>query len=127
MFKLKLNNKTIHLKWGTWAMREFCAINNISIDKYFEILGKTQYDLDTVVKLIYIGYKSSCVSNKQPVEYNEDDVCDWIDELGGLFNTEGQFIEYVKYIISNTVTTVQGVVKEEKKKPNKAKLGRHIS
>jgi hypothetical protein len=123
MFELKLNNKTIQLKWGTWAMREFCAIKNINIDKYFELLGKSQYDLDILVKMIYIGYKSACVSNKQEVEFTEDDVCDWIDELGGIYNTEGQFIEYVKYIVSNTVTTVQGVVKEEKKKPNKAKLG----
>jgi hypothetical protein len=123
MFELKLNNKTIPLKWGTWAMREFCVANNIGIDKYFELLGKTQFDLDLVVKMIYIGYKSACVSNKQDVEYTENDVCDWMDEIGGLFNTEGQFIEFVKYIISTTVTTVQGTVKEEKKKPNKTKLG----
>ena len=123
MFILKLNNKTIPLKWGTWAMREFCVANNIGIDKYFELLGKTQFDLDLVVKMIYTGYKSACVSSKQPIEYDENDVCDWIDELGGLFNTEGQFIEFVKYIISVTVTTVQGVAKEEKKKPNKTKLG----
>lgn len=123
MFELKLNNKTIHLKWGTWAMREFCVANNIGIDKYFELLGKTQYDLDMVVKMIHIGYKSACVSSKQPIEYEENDVCDWIDEIGGLFNTDGQFIEYVKYIISNTVTAVQGTAKEEKKKPNKVKLG----
>jgi len=123
MFELKLNNKTIHLKWGTWAMREFCVANNIGIDKYFELLGKTQFDLDLVVKMIYIGYKSACVSNKQDVEYTENDVCDWMDEIGGLFSTEGQFIEFVKYIISTTVTTVQGNVKEEKKKPSKTKLG----
>jgi hypothetical protein len=123
MYELKLNNKTIHLKWGTWAMREFCVVNNIGIDKYFELLGKSQLDLDLAVKMIHIGYKSGCVSNKQAIEYDENDVCDWIDELGGLFNTEGQFIEYVKYIISTTVTTVQGVAKEEKKKPNKTKLG----
>ena len=123
MFELKLNNKTIPLKWGTWSMREFCVANNIGIDKYFELLGKTQFDLDLVVKMIYIGYKSACVSNKEAVEYTEDDVCDWLDEIGGLFNAEGQFIEFVKYIISTTVTTVQGVAKEEKKKPNKTKLG----
>jgi len=123
MFELKLNNKIIPLKWGTWAMREFCVANNIGIDKYFELLGKTQFDLDLVVKMIYIGYKSACVSSKQDVEYTENDVCDWMDEIGGLFNTEGQFIEFVKYIISTTVTTVQGTVKEEKKKPNKTKLG----
>ena len=123
MFELRLNNKTISLKWGTWAMREFCVENNIGIDKYFELLGKTQFDLNLVVKMIYIGYKSACVSNKQSIDYTEVDVCDWIDELGGLFNTEGQFIEYVKYIVENTVTAVQGGAKEEKKKPNKSKLG----
>ena len=123
MFELRLNNKTISLKWGTWAMREFCVENNIGIDKYFELLGKTQFDLNLVVKMIYIGYKSACVSNKQPIEYTEVDVCDWIDELGGLFKTEGQFIEYVKYIVENTVTAVQGTPKEEKKKSNKSKLG----
>lgn len=123
MFELRLNNKTIQLKWGTWAMREFCIENNIGIDKYFELLGKTQFDLNLVVKMIYIGYKSACVSNKQPIEFTEVDVCDWIDELGGLFKTEGQFIEYVKYIVENTVTAVQGTSKEEKKKSNKAKLG----
>jgi hypothetical protein len=123
MFELRLNNKTISLKWGTWAMREFCIENNIGIDKYFELLGKTQFDLNLVVKMIYIGYKSACASNKQPIEYDEVDVCDWIDELGGLFKTEGQFIEYVKYIVENTVTAVQGMPKEEKKKSNKPKLG----
>jgi hypothetical protein len=73
--------------------------------------------------MIHIGYKSACVTNKEEVIYTENDVCDWLDEIGGLFNAEGQFIEFVKYIISTTVTTVQGVAKEEKKKPNKTKLG----
>jgi len=116
MFELKLNNKTIPLKWGTWSMREFCTENNITIDKYFELLGKTQYDLDTIVKMIYIGYKSACISNKQPIEYTDVDVCDWVDELGGLFNDKGQYIEYIKYIVENTITTVQGAAKVEKKK-----------
>jgi hypothetical protein len=123
MYELKLNNKTIQLKWGTWAMREFCIENNLTIDKYFELLGKSQFDLALIVKMFYIGYKSACKSNKESVEYTEDDVCDWIDELGGIFSSDGQFIDYIKYIISVTVTTVQGTPKEEKKKPSKAKLG----
>jgi hypothetical protein len=124
MFQLNVNNKTIHLKWGTWAMREFCIEREITIDKYFELLGKSQFDLDLVVKMFYIGYKSACISNKQPIEYSEIDVCDWIDELGGIYNQEGQFFEFIKYIVSQTVTTVQGTAKvEEKKKSNKTKLG----
>ena len=123
MFNLNVNNKTIPLKWGTWAMREFCVERGITIDKYFELLSKSQFDLDLVVKMFYIGYKSACISNKQPIEYTEVEVCDWIDELGGIYQPQGQFFEFIKYIVSQTVTTVQGNVKEEKKKSNKPKLG----
>lgn len=123
MFELRLNNKTIQLKWGTWAMREFCTAKGITIDKYFELLTNTHFDLDIIVKLVHIGYKSACVSNKITIEYDEVDACDWIDEIGSIFDTNGQLIEYVKYIISTTTTSVKSVESGEKKKPNKAKLG----
>jgi hypothetical protein len=123
MFELKLKETTINLKWGTWAMREVCKDKGITIDQYFELIGAKVLDLDTIIKLIYAGYKSACNSEKKPIEYTENDVCDWIDEIGGIFSTEGAIIEYFKYIIMNTVTTVSGTPKEEKKKSNKAKLG----
>ena len=123
MFELRLNNNNIQLKWGTWAMREFCNERNITIDKYFEVLGNNKFDLDIIVKLIHIGYKSACISNKQEIEFTENDVCDWIDEIGSIFQAEGQVLAYLKYIVQNTVTAVQGTPKEEKKKSNKAKLG----
>ena len=124
MFELKLNDKTIQLKWGTWAMREFCTTRNITIDKYFEVLGNTQLDIDIIVKLIHIGYLSACVSKKQDVEYTETDVCDWIDEIGSIFTAEGQVIDYIKYIVQNTVYALSGTPKEqEKKKSSKVKLG----
>ena len=118
MYELKLNNKTINLKWGTWAMREFCKDKGIAIDQYFELIGGKVLDLDTIIKLIYAGYKSACNTEKTPVEYTESDVCDWIDEVGGMFNSEGPIMEYFKYIITNTVTAVSGAPKEEKKKSN---------
>jgi len=123
MYKLELNNKTIDLKWGTWAMREFCKDKGITIDQYFELIGNTVLDLDTIVRLIYSGYKSACNSNKKPIEYTESDVCDWLDELGGMFAADGPLMGYFKYIIENTVTAVSGTPKEEKKKSNEAELG----
>jgi hypothetical protein len=116
MYKLELNNKTIDLKWGTWAMREFCKDKGIAIDQYFEIIGGKVLDLDTIIKLVYAGYKSACNSNKTSVDYTENEVCDWLDELGGMFNSEGPVMDYFKYIIQNTVTAVSGAPKEEKKK-----------
>jgi hypothetical protein len=123
MYKLELNNKTINLKWGTWAMREFCKEKDITIDQYFQLVGGNVLDLDTIVKLVYAGYKSACNSNKEPIDCTESDVCDWLDELGGLFNADGPIMEYFKYIITNTVTAVSGNPKEEKKKSNEADLG----
>lgn len=123
MFELKLNNKTIQLKWGTWAMREFCELKGISLDKYFELLGNSQTDLDLIVKLVYVGYKSACISNKQELEYTEVDVCDWIDEVGSIFASEGQLIGFIKYIVASTVTSIQSKPVEEKKKSKKVNLG----
>ena len=116
MHQFETNNKTIDLKWGTWAMREFCKDMNITIDQYFELVGGKVLDLDVIIKLIYAGYKSACNSKKEPIEYTENDVCDWIDEIGGVFNTEGPVMEYFKYIVQNTVTAVSGTPKEDKKK-----------
>jgi hypothetical protein len=104
-------------------MKEFCKAKNITIDQYFEFLGSNQYDLNNIVKLLHIGYQSACISNKQEVEFTEDEVCDWIDEIGGVFNPKGQVLLYLKYIVENTITTVQGTTKEEKKKPSKVRVG----
>jgi hypothetical protein len=120
MFELKLNNNTILLKWGTWAMCEFCKTYNISLENYFESLASAQKDLDKIIKLFYIGYKSACVSKKEDIIYNEIDVCDWIDEIGSIYVSEGQLVEYFKYILSTASINVNSTSKEtEKKKASK--------
>ena len=63
------------------------------------------------------------IVTQQEVEFTEDDVCDWIDEIGGIFNPEGQVLLYFKYIVEHTVMAVQGTPKEEKKKSSKVRLG----
>lgn len=116
MFKLVLKNETIDLKWGTWAMREFCKQNNITIDKYFELLSKTQFDLDLLVQLVHVGYKSACVSNKQEIKYTDNDVCEWIDEIGSIFSVDGVLANYIKYIVDSTLVSVSGKTEDDKKK-----------
>lgn len=119
MFELKLNNNTIHLKWGTWAMREFCQTYNITLEKYFETLATSQKDLDMVIKLFYIGYKAACVSNKEDVIYTENDVCEWIDEIGSIFKADSQLVNYFKYILGTINVNVNDVKDTEKKKVSK--------
>lgn len=123
MFELKLNDKTIQLKWGTWAMYKYCEKYNIQLDQFFEILSNTKYNLSIVVDFFYIGYTSACMLNKSEIKFDETDACEWIDEVGGLFATDGQIVDYFNYILKNTQVLISGVKKDEKKKPNKAKLG----
>ena len=116
MIELKLKNDTIQLKWGTWAMREFCKAKDLTIEQYFEVLTASSLDIDVIIKLFHIGYKSACIANKQPEKYTEVDICDWIDEVGSIFASEGAVIEYYKYIVSSTVTSVTGKTTEDDKK-----------
>jgi hypothetical protein len=123
MFELRLNNKTILLNWGTLAMRLFTTKNNTDISGYFELMSKAGNDLNTLISLVHCGYEAACIKNNQPIEYTENDVCDWIDEIGGVFKTEGQLVNFIKFIVDKTILNVSNEVKEEKKKPNKTKLG----
>ena len=123
MFELKLNNNTIKLKWGTWSMRRFTEKNGVTIDKYFEVLGKAGNDISILIQLIHIGYETACTYNKEEIIYTDNDVCDWIDEVGGIFKESGQIVDFIKYIVSVTIVQVNGIESVEKKKSNKAKLG----
>jgi hypothetical protein len=124
MFELRLNNKTILLDWGTLAMRLFTTKNNTDISGYFDLMSNAGLNINTLISLVQCGYEAACIKNKQPIEYNENDVCEWMDEIGGVFQTKGQLVDFVKFIVDRTVLQVNNEVKEdEKKKPNKAKLG----
>lgn len=116
MFEMKLKSHSVNLKWGTWAMREFCLLKGIKLEDYFALLATSSTDLDLIVKLVFVGYKNACRFNKEEVLHNEDDVCDWIDEAGGIFVSEGPVVEYIKYIAESTLLDSQSNKKVEKKK-----------
>ena len=116
MFELKLKEKSISLKWGTWAMREFCLMKNITLEEYFATLSESKLDLDLIVKLIYAGYKNACRINNQDVINDENDVCDWIDEMGGLFASDSQLVDYIKYIADSTTLNTKSNKKTDDKK-----------
>ena len=117
MYELKLKDRSIKLKWGIWAMREFCSINNITLEKYFEYLQSSQFDLDVIIKLVYIGYQSACLSQKEEITLTEVEICDYLDEIGSIFTENSALLGYLKYIIDNTVNSAtQSKSKEEKKK-----------
>jgi len=76
MYELKTDNNTIHLKWGTWAMKRFCELENKNLMQLIEVLSGGVYDLDTIVH----------------------NVCEWIDQVGGLSAKDGQLVEFMRYM-----------------------------
>ena len=98
MFELKTDNNTIHLKWGTWAMKRFCELENKNLMQLIEVLSGGVYDLDTIVHIVQAAAESGCKSLKKPIDFDEFDVCEWIDEVGGLSAKDGQLVEFMKYM-----------------------------
>lgn len=119
MFELKLKDKTIPLKWGTWSMHEFTKEKNISIQEFFQVLSNSTIDLGNMVSFIYIGYKHSVLSSNGQLEYTEFNVYEWLDEMGGMLDVDGQVMNYLKYVVSTTTLIVSKKEKEPEKKKTK--------
>lgn len=98
MFELKTNNNTIHLKWGTWAMKRFCELEGKNLMELINVLSGGIYDLDTIVHIVQAAAESGYKSLKKPIDFGEFEVCEWIDEVGGLSAKDGQLVAFMKYM-----------------------------
>jgi hypothetical protein len=120
MFELRLdNNKTIPLKWGTWAMKRFCELENKSLLDLINILSSGSFELGTIVHIIQASAESGCKTLNQPIEFNDVIVCDWIDEVGGLSAKDGQLIEFIKFMQTSMVPETKETAEVTKDKGKK--------
>ena len=114
MFEFKLKDKTVPLKWGTWSMKRFCEIKGITIGQYFDIIGGGNISLEDVIVILQAAAE---MATKGTVKFTEFEVCEWIDEDGGIVNPNGQIKAFFQWIVdSHTVNTSEP--QEEKKSPN---------
>lgn len=114
MFEFKLKDKTIPLKWGTWSMKRFCEIKGITIGQYFDIIGGGNISLEDVIVILQAAAE---MATKGTVKFTEFEVCEWVDEDGGIVNPNGQIKAFFQWIVdSHTVNTSEP--QEEKKSPN---------
>lgn len=75
-------------KFGTWALKRFCIKRNYTLEQLAEVLKKP--NIDDVVEFILSAVESSFreLKTKDSFEYNDIDVCKWIDELGGIASSD---------------------------------------
>lgn len=120
MFELRLNNNNkIPLKWGTWAMKRFCELENKSLLELINILSSGSFELGTIVHIIQASAESGCKTLQKPIDFTDVEVCDWIDEVGGLSAKDGQLIDFIKFMQNSMVPETKEnaeVTKEKGKK-----------
>lgn len=112
MFEFKVGDKTIPLQWGTWSMKRFCEIKNITINDFFDIIGSGNIQLTDVIAMIQAAAEHGV---KGAVKFTEFEVCEWIDADGGLLNPDGQIKGFFTFIAQSHLVDVKQ--DEEKKSP----------
>lgn len=112
MFELKLKDKTIPLKWGTWSMKRFTEIQGKELNDYFDMLSQNKFGLNDVISLLQAAAEYGFKKSNLEIDFGEIEICEWIDEVGGLNSEQLKgFFEYmVNTVVSNTT------IKEDKKK-----------
>ena len=107
MFKLK-NGKS--LKWGTFAMMQYCERQAVDLSGLLEQLASLQLNIKTLVAMVFAASNG---------EWDEAGICDWIDENGGIFAKDGEVVDFVNYVLKNTVVNqsepIEMAPSEEKK------------
>ena len=108
MFELKLPSGTKQLKWGYWAMKQFCKVQGFKPVEYIQMLSEGDGILNYVSEFLQIGAEYG------GKVYTEVEVCEWIDEAGGV-KAEGVIMDYLKYVIASHTTNLSEKEEAEKK------------
>jgi hypothetical protein len=71
-------------RYNTWAIKRFCDKKKISLSQLISLLREETLTLDYIVEMILCSIEYVVRRNKEPFTYTDLDVCDWIDEMGGM-------------------------------------------
>ena len=107
----------VQLKWGTYAMKLFSQKRGIegTLASIFKDLANMSQDLDVAV---CVFQAASEAATKYVPEYEE--VCEWIDDCGGLLAKTGPIFEFGSYLMSTMGVDVETPEEEEKKSEQNA-------
>lgn len=86
-FEIILDDKTVKGKYGTWSGKRFCDIKGLTLPELFEYL-KRGSSFDDVCLQILCAVEYSCRKDGKPFSYTDIDVCEWIDEMGGIVSED---------------------------------------
>jgi hypothetical protein len=91
-FNLSLSDgKVIPLRFCTWSLKRFCKLQGIGPAEIgIALSGKDA--LDAIVNLIRSAAEYEFVKEGKTPNFTEVDVCDWVDDMGGIAGAQFQEI-----------------------------------
>ena len=83
-YELNLTSgKVIPLRFCTWSLKRFCKLQGIGPGEIGDALSSNEA-LDAIVNLLKSAAEYEYVSKGTTSTISEIEVCDWIDDLGGI-------------------------------------------
>jgi len=89
-FELTLSDgKKVQLRFCTWSLKRFCQLQKIGPSDIGEALsGETS--LDAIVNLLRAAAEYPLYKEGITPTFTEMEVCDWIDDMGGMAGKQFQ-------------------------------------
>ena len=89
-FNLSLSDgKVIPLRFCTWSLKRFCQLQGIGPSEIGEALSG-QTSLDAIVNLLRSAAEYPLYKEGISPTFTELEVCDWIDDMGGVSGKQFQ-------------------------------------
>jgi hypothetical protein len=101
-FELTLSDgKKVSLRFCTWSLKRFCQLQGIGPSEMGETLsGKNS--LDAIINLLKSAAEYPLYSQGITPSFTEMEICDWIDDMGGL---GGQKLQDVMTALSESMNS----------------------
>ena len=91
-FNLSLSDgKVIPLRFCTWSLKRFCQLQGIGPSEIGVALSGDAA-LDAIVNLIRAAAEYPFYKEGKNPDFKELDICDWIDDMGGIASPKFQDI-----------------------------------
>lgn len=89
-FELTLSDgKKIPMRFCTWSLKRFCQLQGIGPSDIGEALSG-QSSLDAIINLLKAAAEYPLYSQGITPSFSELEVCDWVDDMGGMGGTKFQ-------------------------------------
>jgi hypothetical protein len=113
-FELTLSDgKKIPMRFCTWSLKRFCQLQGIGPSEIGEALSG-QTSLDAIINLLKAAAEYPLYSQGITPSFSEIEVCDWVDDMGGMGGKK--FQEVMKVLSDSMVSGIESAPTKSSKK-----------